>query len=91
MRQSITAEIAAGQKLYGIEVNCTFSGFKNPSRRGKGGRWGPKSLRFRQQESRPERLCRHAFSVGLAAASASVGQRSWVSGTIMRMEKPSRV
>ena len=34
---------------------------------------------------------RYAFSVGLAVNSASVGQRSWVSGTIMRIEKPSRV
>ena len=37
-------------------------------------------------------LCSHyAFSVGLAGDSGSVGQRSCVSGTIMRMEKPSRV
>ncbi len=32
----------------------------------------------------------YAFSDWVAASTARVGQRSWVNGTIMRMEKPSR-
>jgi hypothetical protein len=37
------------------------------------------------------RIMLYAPSDPVAASIARIGQRSWVSGTIMRMVKPSRV